>query len=62
LLDTRTGITYNDVALYKWVTQAIDKQNLIKKQSGASDKTKEEAAIEPEVVMDEDYLKIIEDH
>ena len=38
LLDTRAGITHNDVALYKWLTQAIDKQNLIKNQTETNEK------------------------
>ena len=56
LLDTRAGITYNDVALYKWLTQALDKQNLVKKLPPSPSEQEPKGEENP---TPEDYLEMI---
>lgn len=61
MLDSRAGITYNDVALYNWLTHAISQQNLIKKQVSSDDESSESSATQEPEVFETDYLKILED-
>ena len=61
LLDTRSGITYNDVALYKWLTQAVDKQTLIKPlDKEQNQREKKEKPVAEAIQPDQDYLKMFE--
>ena len=63
LLDTRDGITFNDVALYKWLTQAIDRQNLIKERVSKAKKKADGVAevSEASVIENDDLVKLLKD-